>query len=44
MTDEDFLKLVEKEFKTSITKKQIPIYKKAILNCAKVLNVKEQKK
>lgn len=44
MTDEDFLELIADEFKVCITKEEIPTYKKAILNCAKVLKDENKKK
>jgi len=43
MTDEDFLELIADEFKVCITKEEIPTYKKAILNCAKVLKDENKK-
>lgn len=43
MTDEDFLDLIADELKICITKEKIPTYKKAILNCAKVLKDENKK-
>ena len=43
MTDEDFLELIADKFKVCITKGEIPAYKKAILNCAKVLKDENKK-
>lgn len=43
MTDEDFLELIADKFKVCITKEEIPTYKKAILNCAKVLKDENKK-
>ena len=43
MTDEDFLELIADEFKVCITREEIPTYKKAILNCAKVLKDENKK-
>ena len=43
MTDNDFIDLVSNEFKTSITSEEVPIYKKAILNVAKILNSENKK-
>ena len=44
MTDNDFMELVSNEFKTCITLEQIPTYKKAILNVAKILNSENKKR
>ena len=43
MKDEDFLELIANEFKVCITRAEIPTYKKAILNCAKVLKDENKK-
>ena len=43
MKDEDFLELIANEFKVCITRKEIPTYKKAIFNCAKVLKDENKK-
>lgn len=43
MTDNDFIELVSNEFKTSITSEEVPYYKKAILNVAKILNSENKK-
>ncbi len=43
MTDEDILELIADEFKVCITMGELPIYKKAILNCAKVLKDENKK-
>ena len=43
MTDNDFMELIDSEFKTSITVEQIPTYKKAILKVAKILNAENKK-
>lgn len=44
MTDNDFMELIDNEFKTSITSEQIPTYKKAVLKVAKILNEEKRKK
>ena len=43
MTDEEILELIADEFKICITKGELPTYKKAILNCAKVLKDENKK-
>lgn len=43
MKDEDFLELIANEFKVCITRAEIPTYKKAIFNCAKVLKDENKK-
>ena len=43
MTDNDFMELIDSEFKTIITVEQIPTYKKAILKVAKILNAENKK-
>lgn len=43
MTNNDFMELIDSEFKTSITVEQIPTYKKAILKVAKILNAENKK-
>ena len=43
MTDIDILELIADEFKVCITMGELPTYKKAILNCAKVLKDENKK-
>lgn len=43
MTDEDILELIADEFKVCITRGELPTYKKAIFNCAKVLKDENKK-
>ena len=43
MTDEEFLELIAYQFKVSITRGELPTYKKGILNCAKVLKDENKK-